>query len=91
MFDPQLYRLPEAFRGLDVMRFLLVKPCVVFLLNAPAAELQRRKAEVTWDEAERQSAAYAQIPNWKTNLVALDGRLPPDLLAREVLKTLTSL
>jgi thymidylate kinase len=91
MFDPQRYRLSEGFRGLDVMPFLLLKPSVVFLLNAPAAELQRRKTEVTWDEAARQSVAYGQIPKWKTKLVALDGCQPPDVLARQVLQTLTSL
>ncbi|SRR6266550_2624375 len=90
MFDPRRYRLTEAFRRFDVMPFLVVKPRIVFLLNAPAAELQRRKAEVAWDEAERQSTAYAQLPNWKTNLVPLDGCQPPDVLVRQVLQTLMS-
>ncbi|SRR6266516_2118059 len=91
MFDPRRYRLTEEFRRLDVMPFLLVKPTVVFLLKAPAAELQRRKTEVTRDEADRQSAAYAQMPNWKTEVVSLDACQPRDVLARRVLQTLTSL
>ena len=90
MFDPRRYRLTEVFRGLDLMPFLLLKPTLVVLLNAPASELQRRKTEVTSGEAARQSAAYAQAQTWSVELVTLDGCQPPDVLARQVLRTLTS-
>ncbi len=47
MFDPRRYRLTDVFRGFDPMPFLLVKPTVVVLLNAPAAELQSRWMDVS--------------------------------------------
>ena len=88
MFDPRRYRLPELFRRLNVMLFLVVRPSVVFLLNTTAGELQRRKPEVTSEEADRQCAAYARRPNWSTRVVSLDGGQPPDALARQALDIL---
>ncbi len=81
--DQRRYRLrvPAWLVGLGY--WLLPKPDLVLLLDAPAEVLQRRKAEVPPAETQRQRTAFLTLFRDLPNGRIVDAAQPPDQVARQ--------
>ena len=94
LVDPQRYRLHKSsqwFAGLMVR--LAPRPDLHILLDVPAEIVQRRKAEVSAAESQRQRLAYRQMLQSLPNAFILDASTPVDEVTADmktvILKSLT--
>jgi len=91
--DAYRYRLKVPAWTVRLGGYLLPKPDLVFLLDAPAEVLQSRKHEVPLAETERQRQAFLELVNKLPNGHVMDATQSPDKVASdivaEVLKHLT--
>jgi len=93
MVDAYRYRLKVPAWTVRLGGYLLPKPDLVFLLDAPAEVLQSRKQEVPLAETERQRQAFLELVKKLPNGHGMDATQNPDKVASdivaEVLKHLT--
>ncbi|HOX56956.1 MAG TPA: hypothetical protein P5205_12215 [Candidatus Paceibacterota bacterium] len=82
--DQRRYRLRVPPAIVRLGHFLLKKPDLVVLLDAPAEVLQRRKQEVALAETERQRLAYRKLVQGLPNGHVLDADRPPDKVAADL-------
>jgi len=82
--DPRRYRLAQ--RSVGFARLLArwaPRPDLQFVLDVPAEELQRRKAEVTLTESQRQRRAYVELLGGLSNTVLVNAAQPVSVVANE--------
>jgi thymidylate kinase len=82
--DQRRYRLAVPPSLVRLGHFILPKPDLVLLLDAPAEVLQRRKREVPPAETERQRQAYRQLVRGLSNGVVLDATQPPEKVGADL-------
>jgi thymidylate kinase len=59
--DPLRYRIHPRTPGVAYLMRCVIQPDLIFVLDAPAEILQRRKAEVSQEETERQRFRYLKL------------------------------
>ena len=85
LVDPRRYRYGGSMRLARWVGACIPGPDLWVLLDAPAAILQARKAEVAFDEAERQRLAYLKLVNrWNADVVDASLALAPVVAQVEV-------
>jgi len=82
--DQQRYRLRVPRFMVRGGYVLLPKPDLVFLLDAPVAELRRRKQEVPLEETARQRGAYVDLVKTLRNGFVIDASQPPEMAAADI-------
>lgn len=83
--DPARYRIALPYRRLRSLVSRLPQPDLMVILEVPTGEIQRRKAELSIEELERQRAAWREVRP-ATKVVYLDGTLPVSALVCRVLE-----
>jgi thymidylate kinase len=81
--DPLRYRLRPHPRLIRALGRLLPQPDVLFVLEAPADVLMRRKREVSAEELARQMQAWREILPDRVRRVYLDVSAPVDHVVAE--------
>ena len=80
--DPKRYRYNGPSWLVRLLWKTIPKPDVVILLDAPVEILHQRKQEVTWEESERQRAAYRALVERMPNGHIVDASRPlPEVVA----------
>ncbi len=74
--DPKRYRYSGPIGLLKTIRIVTPKPDLVFLLDAPAEVIQRRKQEVPIEETARQREAYRALLVGQNNAHIIDASQP---------------
>jgi thymidylate kinase len=82
--DQRRYRLTVPLILVRLGYFLLKKPDLVFLLDAPSEVLQRRKQEVAPAETERQCRAYRELVRGLRNGHVVDATQPPEKVGADI-------
>ncbi len=83
--DPRRYRLAHASVGFaSLLGRLVPQPDLQFVLDVPAAELHRRKDEVSLAESARQRSEYAARLGARRNTMLVNADRPVDDVVREV-------
>lgn len=86
LVDPKRYRLTVPRRLLKWAYRFVMKPDLVFCLDAPPEVLQRRKQEVSPEETARQRDAYLELAHTLPNAHVVDASRPLDEVVAEVEK-----
>jgi len=86
--DPARYRLRFPASLLEVGCRFLPSADLVFVLDAPAATLLGRKAEVPAEEAERQRAAYCRLQDRLPNATVVDASQPLECVVDDIRRRL---
>lgn len=86
--DPLRTRLnlPKGLRKFFV--FLTPKPKAVFVLYASSEVIYRRKQELTLEEIERQSEAYAELSEKNRRFIRIDAEQTPERMASTAMKVI---
>jgi hypothetical protein len=82
--DQRRYRLAVPRILVRLGYFLLKKPDLVFLLDAPPGVLQSRKQEVALAETERQCRAYRELIRGLRNGHVVDATQPPEKVGADI-------
>lgn len=82
--DPRRYRVQKSATLVRLLRRLLPRPALTFILDAPAEVIQRRKAEVSLAETERQRAALRGLAENDSRCVVINTEPPPGEIARTI-------
>ncbi len=72
MIDPKRYRYNAPMWLALMIGYLIPKPDLFFVLDAPARIIQSRKQEVPFSETERQRDAYSNFTRWGARSFVLD-------------------
>ncbi len=83
LVDPRRYRYGGPMRLARWLRRFIPRPELWLILDVPEEEILRRKQEVPLEEIRRQRERYRCLAAELQNAVLLDGRQPPERLARE--------
>lgn len=84
LVDPRRYRYAGPRWLLRLAWWLVPKPDLVILLDAPTEVLRARKEEVPLQETERQRHAYRELVAGLRNGHVIDASQPPDRVVRSV-------
>jgi thymidylate kinase len=82
--DQHRYRLRVPQSIVRLGYFLIKKPDLVVLLDAPAEVLQGRKQEVTLAETKRQRTAYLELVRSLKNGRVIDATQPPEKVGADI-------
>jgi thymidylate kinase len=82
--DQRRYRLRVPQAVVRLGRFFLKSPDLVFLLDAPAEVLQKRKQEVPLAETERQCTAYLELVRGLGNGRVVDSTQPLEKVGADI-------
>lgn len=84
--DPLRYRLSHSSVGFaEFLSRAVPQPDLQLVLDVPAAELQRRKGEVSFEESNRQRRAYIEKLASTANGVVTNASLPISAVTQESL------
>lgn len=72
MIDPKRYRYKAPMWLAMLIGYLIPKPDLFLVLDAPAQIIQSRKQEVPFSETERQRNAYANFTHWGSQHIVLN-------------------
>jgi thymidylate kinase len=90
--DPQRYRLAaSSVRLASLLGKFAPAPDLQFVLDVPAEELQRRKAEVTPGESRRQRQEYAARIGRLSNTVVVNADRPVSDVSIEIIRKISKL
>jgi energy-coupling factor transporter ATP-binding protein EcfA2 len=81
--DPRRYKLTSPPRLVRALGFLLLRPDLVLLLQAPPQAILERKSEISREELERQASAWKSVLPADVPVVGLDASRPAIEVARE--------
>jgi len=84
LVDPRRYRVQRVTPAVRVLRRLLPRPDLIFVLDAPTGIIQSRKAEVALQETERQRAVLRQLAGSDPRAVTVQTTAPAPEVARAV-------
>jgi hypothetical protein len=88
LVDPRRYRYKGPLWLLRLIWWLVPKPHLIILLDAPAEVVQARKQEVPLEETSRQSAAYRALLAGLSNGRIVDATPPAERVVGEVNQTI---
>ena len=72
MIDPKRYRYSAPMWLAVLIGYLIPKPDLFLVLDAPARIIQSRKQEVPFSETERQRNAYSNFTHWGSQHIVLN-------------------
>jgi thymidylate kinase len=72
MIDPKRYRYKAPMWLAVLIGYLIPKPDLFLVLDAPARIIQSRKQEVPFSETERQRNAYSNFTHWGSQHIVLN-------------------
>jgi energy-coupling factor transporter ATP-binding protein EcfA2 len=81
--DPRRYKLTSPPRLVRALGFLLLRPDLVLLLQAPPQAILERKSEISREELERQASAWNSVLPADVPVVGLDASRPAVEVASE--------
>jgi energy-coupling factor transporter ATP-binding protein EcfA2 len=81
--DPRRYRLTSPPWLVRALGFLLLRPDLVLLLEAPPQAILERKSEISREELERQASAWNSVFPTDVAVVRLDASRPAVEVAKE--------
>lgn len=84
LVDPRRYRMQGVSWLLRVLRYLVPKPDLCFVLEADPASIGTRKSELTSTEIARQQATWRKLLANDTSTHFIDANRPPADVAGEV-------
>jgi thymidylate kinase len=84
LVDPRRYRYGGPLWLLRLIWWLVPKPDLVILLDAPPGVLQARKQEVPFEETARQREAYLTLMGTMRNGNVVDAARPVDMVVGDV-------
>ena len=76
MIDPKRYRYKAPMRLAVLIGYLIPKPDLFLVLDAPARIIQSRKQEVPFSETERQRDAYSNFAHWGARHIVVNTDQP---------------
>ena len=76
MIDPKRYRYSAPMWIALMIGYLIPKPDLFLILDAPARIIQSRKQEVSFSETDRQRNAYSNFVHWGAQHIVLDTGRP---------------
>jgi thymidylate kinase len=82
--DERRYRLQGTAPLVRVLRRLLPRPDLVFILSAPAEVLHQRKPELTIEKLDRQRRLFRELAGESERHILISADKPPDEVARSV-------
>lgn len=83
LVDPIRYRYGGPAWSVKVLDFLVPKPDLLLVMDAPAAVIQKRTQEVTPEETMRQCEAYRDLGRRYTSVRLIDASRDPKHVARQ--------
>lgn len=87
--DPRRSRLSLPTWAPQLFIWMIPKPDLVFVLDAPPAEIRRRKQELPIEEIERQIGAYRKLAaDAPTRFFRIDASQPPEAMVDAALQVL---
>jgi thymidylate kinase len=72
LIDPKRYRYGASMMFAKIVSWLIPKPDLFIVLDAPAEVIQARKQEVPLEETQRQRTAYLKFAREQSNCIVLD-------------------
>lgn len=72
MIDPKRYRYGGPMWLIKIGSFLVLKPDLFLVFDAPTSAIQARKREVGFEETERQRQAYLAFAKKQPNCIVID-------------------
>jgi thymidylate kinase len=84
LVDPTRYRYGGSMALAKVIGYLVPRPNLVILLDAPAEVLQSRKQEVSLEETARQRTAYLELVQGLPNGYVVDASKPLEQVVADV-------
>jgi thymidylate kinase len=84
LIDPQRYRQGPALVSARAVGALIPQPDLMIILDAPAAVLQARKQEVSFNESERVRKGYLSLARSTSRAHVVDASRPADQVFEDV-------
>ena len=84
LVDPKRYRYGAPIWFARLISYLIPKPNLIILLNAPANIIQGRKQEVSFDETERQTKEYYKLIHGMKHGVVINAVQPIDKVVTDI-------
>ena len=84
LIDPRRYRFHSAGWPARLLRGLLPRPDLTFVLEAEPEQIRERKPELSLEELRRQREAFRRLASNNSRYSIVSSAQPPDEVARAV-------